>query len=145
MLLITWAEILHQRVLKHAIGVGRFQIYEKEAKRTLRHVLQHLFYLLWRVAPRYFLDDRLSFQPVRQGGPNEQGREVNTNNVCYGPEFLGSYPQISSEMAAPDRKSRYDIVVRMHQTLIVNHVIEYPEALRISLCFAFFAYSATRI
>ncbi len=44
--LLTRAQILDQRVLEHAVGVRRLQVGEQEAKRTLRHVLQHLLHFL---------------------------------------------------------------------------------------------------
>ncbi len=48
--LICRAKILQQRVLKHAVGIDRFQIGEQEPIGTLRHMLQHLFYLFGRVS-----------------------------------------------------------------------------------------------
>ena len=32
--LLTWAKILHQRILERAVGVGRFQVDEQEAIRS---------------------------------------------------------------------------------------------------------------
>ena len=49
--LICRSKILQQRVLKHAVGIDRFEIGEQEPIGALRHMLQHLFDLLWRVSP----------------------------------------------------------------------------------------------
>ena len=65
---MTWTKILHERVLEHAIGVGRLQIGEQETERALRHILQHLFDLLGTEVSRDLLEDGLSFQPVRRAG-----------------------------------------------------------------------------
>ena len=41
-------------------------------------------------------------------------------------------------MAAPDRKSRYKIVVAVHHPLVVNQVIEHPKNLQDLLVLCFF-------
>ena len=58
--LTSGSKILQQRVLKHAVGIDRFQIGEQKPIGALRHMLQHLFDLLWRVSPADLFQDRFA-------------------------------------------------------------------------------------
>ena len=62
--LLTWAKILHQRILEHAVFIGRLEVAKEKAERTFRHVLQHLFYLFGAVASANFLNDCFALEPV---------------------------------------------------------------------------------
>ena len=62
--LLTWAKILHQRVLEHAAFIGRLEVAKEKAIRTFRHVLQHLFYLFGAVASANFLNNCFALEPI---------------------------------------------------------------------------------
>ena len=62
--LLTWAKILHQRVLEHAAFIRSLEVAKEKAIRTLRHVLQHLFYLFGAVAAAYFLNYRFALKSI---------------------------------------------------------------------------------
>ena len=62
--LLTWAKILHQRVLEHAVFIGRFQVAKEKAIRTFRHVLQYLFNLFKAKASADFFYDCFALEPI---------------------------------------------------------------------------------
>ena len=93
-------------------------------------MLQHLFDLLWRVSPADLFQDRFALQSVRQSRPHKHSSEVDAYDVCQSSDFLGSDPQIAPEMTTSDRQSGNQVMVTVHNALVVDQVVKNPQNLR---------------